>query len=227
MRRRLDITVYIVSAIFLIGAASVWWQGVRPGGPITDKGLLSEKHHPLAPGNAVGPERDKSGGIKEPAEAASPKEPAVLVVHVGGAVKSSGIYRLREGQRVYEAVMLAEPEEDADLDFLNLAALLKDSQKIIVPRKGSAASPEKVPSVSGPRPVSEQRDPGGPSFPLNLNTASASDLEALPGIGPSIAGAIIDYRNKFGPFKKVEDLRNVSGIGVKILSRISALVVAE
>jgi len=217
MSRRLDILIYIVSAVFLIGAVSIWWQGVRPSGP--SSGL--EDLGPI-PGAEQLPEQ-KPG---------SPQEPATIVVHVGGAVKSPGVYILKEGQRVYEAVALAEPEEDADLDLLNLAAVLRDSQRIIVPRKGEAPGPggdaSSVPGGGyGPGPTSA--DPGitYPSYPLNLNAASQKELEALPGIGPVLARAIIDYRERFGPFKKIEDLLNVSGIGEKILARISGYLVVE
>lgn len=228
MHRRLDTVIYIVSAVFLIGAASIWWQGVRPDPSLADQGPLdagwgtSTAEGPAPPGSSRPPEVE---------------EPRVLVVHVGGAVKSPGVYRLREGQRVYEAVMLAEPEDDADLDRLNLAALLKDAQRIIVPKKGEPAPSggggdgSESGSTTGSAPGFEFDSgagvPDGPSFPLNINTASASDLEALPGIGPALASAIIDYRNRYGPFQKAEDLQNVSGIGEKIFARISALIVAE
>lgn len=216
MHRRLDILIYIVSAIFLVGAVSIWWQGIRPS-RAADLEVL---------GPIPGAEPPSTG------EPESPAEPATVVVHVGGAVKSPGVYRLQEGQRVYEAVSLAEPEEDADLDLLNLAAVLKDSQKIIVPRKGETLRPgHDSPSGSGGGYGSGSAGSGSgvvsPSYPLNVNTASAGELETLPGIGPVLAGAIIDYRERCGPFSKLEDLLNVSGIGEKILARISGYLVAE
>ncbi|HHY76336.1 MAG TPA: competence protein ComEA [Firmicutes bacterium] len=211
MQRRLDVLIYIVSAVFLIGAACIWWQGVRPSGATA---VLEE----------IGP----LPGAEAPKENPGPhEEPATIVVHVGGAVKHPGVYHLREGQRVYEAVALAEPEEDADLDLLNLAALLRDSQRIIVPRKGETPSTGAFAGGGdGEGPGSSGLE-GGPSYPINVNTATQKELEALPGIGPVLARAIIDYREKAGPFRKVEELLNVSGIGEKILARISPYLVAE
>jgi|CZCB01.1.fsa_nt_gi competence protein ComEA len=217
MHRRLDILIYIVSAVFLIGALSIWWQGVRPPGASGDLEVLGP-----VPGTEVPPQ-----GEPEP-----PEEPATVVVHVGGAVKSPGVYRLKEGQRVYEAVALAEPEEDADLDLLNLAAVLNDSQRIIVPRKGEALRPgNDPPPVPGGGYGAGSGSSGSgtvtPSYPLNVNTASQKELETLPGIGPVLARAIIDYRERCGPFRKLEDLLNVSGVGEKILARISDYLVAQ
>jgi competence protein ComEA len=221
MHRRLDTLIYIVSGIFLIGAVSIWWQGIRPSGAAADLEML---------GTIPGTEPEM------PCEPEPPAEPAVVVVHVGGAVKSPGVYHLKEGQRVYEAVALAEPEDDADLDLLNLAALLKDSQRIIVPRKGETPRPGQD-SPGGPARESGSGYGSGlgssgpgtdwPSYPINVNTASQKELETLPGIGPVLARAIIDYRERFGPFQKLEALLDVSGIGEKILARISDYLVAE
>jgi competence protein ComEA len=150
----------------------------------------------------------------------------------GRGGKVPGVYILKKGQRVYEAVVLAEPEEHADLDRLNLAAVLKDSQRIIVPRKGEALGQgsdaysdrgEGYGAGSG----SSRPATGMPLFPLNVNTASQKELEALPGIGQALARAIVDYTERVGPFEKLEDLLNVSGIGEKVLAKISAYVVVE
>ncbi len=217
MHRRLDTLICIVSLVFLAGALSIWWQGIRPSRAAV--GLEVEGPIPGAEPPSHEPE--------------TPREPAWVVVHVGGAVKSPGVYHLREGQRVHEAISLAGPEEDADLDRLNLAALLKDSQRIIVPRKGeSLSSGDRPPGPGGGYdPGSWPGDPGSgsgsPAYPLNVNTASARELETLPGIGPVLAGAIVDYREKCGPFERLEDLLNVSGIGEKILARISGYLVVE
>ncbi|MGI6632937.1 MAG: ComEA family DNA-binding protein [Bacillota bacterium] len=218
MHRRLDTLIYIVSAVFLIGAATLWWQGVRPGGPGADPGSIQ----PVA----LPPENPDPSGSEDPAA------PLILVVHVGGAVKSPGVYQMQDGQRVYEAVMLAEPEEDANLDLLNLAALLKDSQKIIVPRKGEpegSGMGSGAGTASGYIPGTDVGYAGGgqPSFPININTATQAELEALPGIGPSLASAIVEYRSRFGPFARIEDLQKVSGIGEKTFAKLAPLIAVE
>lgn len=217
MHRRLDTLIYIVSAVFLIGAVTIWWQGVRPSK--APAGLEA-----VGPVPGSGTPETLPAGEPEP-----PEEPATLVVHVGGAVKSPGVYRLQEGQRVYEAIALAGPEEDAELDLLNLAAVLKDSQRIIVPRKGESPPPGSgsSPGQGGGSGTDFSSGTPSPTYPLNVNTASQAELESLPGIGPVLARAIIDYRERCGPFKKIEDLLSVSGIGEKILARISGYLVAE
>ncbi len=182
-----------------------------------------------------------------------------IFVHVTGAVKSPGVYRLREGQRIYEALKLAEPLDDADVDFLNLAGLLYDQDKIYVPKKGEfsgsggsgqgAGSPLGAGYGSAGRSSSGSSGPGSygsgsgsssgslpggssgsgtgsntPHFPLNINTATARELEALPGIGPAKAEAIVAFRTQRGPFAKKEDIKKVSGIGDVTYSKIENLI---
>lgn len=151
----------------------------------------------------------------EVAEPLEPPEPETILVHIGGAVRSPGVYEVKEGQRVYEAVMLAEPLDEADLDQLNLAALVRDTQKILVPKRGDPPLPQETGESSGTPTQSN---------PLNVNTATQSELERLPGIGPVLAQAILSYRDRHGPFAKAEDLIGVSGIGQKTLERLLPLI---
>ena len=138
-----------------------------------------------------------------------------VFVHVGGAVKTPGLYALTMGARVDDAVRAAGGVlEDADLDALNLAARIKDGEKVVVPTRNGEAE---AAAASGPGASAE----GGK---LNLNTASASDLETLPGIGPALAQRILDYREKNGGFRSVEDLMEVSGIGAKRFEELRELV---
>lgn len=168
-----------------------------------------------------------------------------IFVHVTGAVKSPGVYRLREGQRIYEALKLAEPLDGADVDFLNLAGLLYDQDKIYVPKKGefdgsggpgqgtgsppgagygSAGWGSSGSSGQGSYGSGSGTGSNTPRFPLNINTASARELEALPGIGPAKAEAIVAFRTQRGPFAKKEDIKKVSGIGEVTYSKIENLI---
>src|SRR5688500_7348872 len=145
---------------------------------------------------------------------AKPKQAAVkqIYVHVGGAVQRPGLYRLPIGARVDEAVRRAGGATDlADLDALNLAAKVKDGDKVLVPKAGAAGAgaPGAPPGGGGTATAA-----GGTAL-VNLNSATVADLETLPGIGPALAERIISYRNQRGGFRRVEDLLEVPGIGPK------------
>lgn len=150
---------------------------------------------------------------------ASPPAPAVVVVHVAGAVASPGVYELDPGSRVDDAIRLAGGAAgDADLDGLNLAAPLVDGQRVYVPRAGEV-DPGAVPDgVSGPGATSAA--PG----PIDLNTATVEQLVTLPGVGPATAAAIVDDRDRNGPFASVADLDRVPGIGPARLAALEDLV---
>ncbi|MDS1029427.1 ComEA family DNA-binding protein [Bacillota bacterium LX-D] len=144
-----------------------------------------------------------------------------IKIHVTGAVQKPGVYQLLAGARVQDAVNLAEPLPNANLDALNLAAPLNDGQKVTVPKKG-----EKVDESLISAGVTGGEVPEGSSTDgkVNLNTATLADLDGLPGVGPATAQRIIDYRTAHGGFKKVEELDEVSGIGPKKLVQLKDLV---
>ncbi|MFW0968428.1 MAG: helix-hairpin-helix domain-containing protein [Thermacetogeniaceae bacterium] len=139
-----------------------------------------------------------------------------LGVHIAGAVKKPGVYYLSLGSRVEDALRLAEPLAEADLNTLNLARKLADGEKIYVPREGE--TPEQA--MSGAV-LTEQ---GSAGQKININTATAAELDTLPGIGPAIAQRIIDYRTEYGPFRTIADLQKVSGIGERRYEQLKALV---
>lgn len=133
---------------------------------------------------------------------------ARIVVHVAGAVVRPGVVELRLGARGIDALEGAGgARPDADLDRLNLAAKLVDGQQILVARVGEPSS------APGSAPPGANVPPGEPSAPLNLNTATIDQLEALPGIGPTLAQAIVDERERRGAFRSINELRSVRGIG--------------
>ncbi|MFL5798366.1 MAG: helix-hairpin-helix domain-containing protein [Actinomycetota bacterium] len=161
-----------------------------------------------------------AGPVAPPAH--SPTEspsPTMLFVHVAGLVRHPGVYRFHEGQRVIDAVQAAGgPRRKADLDALNLAALLTDAEQILVPAQGA------VPAAPVPAAGSSPGIPGAPAALVNVNTASEQELEALPGIGPVLANSIIAYRTEHGPFPTVDALDDVSGIGPATLADLRPLV---
>ncbi|MBN1978951.1 MAG: helix-hairpin-helix domain-containing protein [Anaerolineae bacterium] len=135
--------------------------------------------------------------------------PAPIRVHVSGAVRQPDVYELPPGSIVKDAIETAGgPASDADLDGVNLAVELRDQQQVYVPRQGEVAP--MAPAVGG----------GASAGPVNINTATAAELEALSGVGPKTAGAIVEYREVNGPFKSIEDIMNVPGIGEGTFEKI-------
>jgi competence protein ComEA len=141
---------------------------------------------------------------EQPAAALVPERAAAmppLVVHVAGAVRRPGLYRLAEGKRVADAVARAGgATASADTAAINLAAPLADGMQVIVPRRVTAAG---------------GGGPDGPATParISLSSASAAELDELPGVGPVTAQKIVDYRAAHGGFRSVDDLDAIPGIG--------------
>jgi len=128
-----------------------------------------------------------------------------IVVHITGAVPRPGVYALPQGARVQDVIsaaggFLAEAEKTA----INLAALLEDGQKLDIPYMEGASPVLATPGVEVITNTTEL---------ININTASAAELDTLPKIGPTLAQRIIDYREQNGPFQQIEDITNVTGLG--------------
>jgi len=176
--------------------------------------LRAPEEIPLVQKNAAAAEEEKTGEV---------------VVHVAGAVQQPGLYRLPRGSRVDDALREARPLAEADLDALNLAVVLEDQQKIFVPLKatsqvaGAQAAAGTSPPGTAPNPFASVQAGGK----ININTADAATLDQLPGIGPSLAARIIQYRQENGPFASVEDLVNVPGIGEKRLADLRDRVTVQ
>jgi competence protein ComEA len=137
-------------------------------------------------------------------------ESSPVVVDVAGWVRHPGVYEMRQGDRVIDALRVAGgARRGADLTSLNLASLLQDAQQILVLRRGAGGN-----GGAGAAPGGAS----GTGGKVNLNTATLDQLESLPGIGEVLGQRIIDYREAHGPFHAVDDLLNVSGIGPSHLS---------
>jgi competence protein ComEA len=139
-----------------------------------------------------------------------------LVVDVVGAVRRPGLYRLRQGTRIADAVALAGGSTaKADLALVNLAAPLADGEQVVVPSR----SP-----VGGAIAATPPTAGASPTAPLDLNTATAEQLDGLPGIGPATAAKIIDFRQAHGAFHSVDELDAVPGIGPSRMAQLKGLV---
>jgi competence protein ComEA len=140
--------------------------------------------------------------------------PYAVRVYVSGAVRHPDVYSLPQDSIVKDAMEAAGGATDeADLERINLALPVTDGQQVHVPRQGEDDPPVEPPSG--------QPAPGGK---VNLNTADSAALESLPGIGPALAQRIIDYRQAHGPFERIEDLMQVSGIGEATFEEVKDLI---
>ena len=171
-----------------------------------------------APGGAPEAASPAAAAGADDAASTTVPEGAELVVHVAGAVARSGVQRLPAGSRVVDAVEAAGgAAADADPSRINLAALLEDGQQVYVPRLGEVgggASAGVGPGAAGGGAGGAGTGAGaGDESVVNLNTADVGQLDALPGVGPAIAQAIVDYRDQNGPFATVDQLVEVRGIG--------------
>jgi competence protein ComEA len=134
-------------------------------------------------------------------------EPERYFVHVGGAVNREGLYKLNKGDRIADLIKLSGLTSNADLDSINLAEVLADGQKVIIPKKSAnivsndqASSPNL--SLKGAKTV-------------NINSSDEKGLDSLPGIGPVMAKKIVDHRSEKGRFSNIEELKEVPGISEK------------
>jgi len=245
----LGITILLLAGFW----AGLWYQGQRKGARI-----FSAEAAGLAEGGASGGGREKetetgagagqqqigSGGMQREEEttyggggegeqdwrelAGVQPNRAMLAIHVVGRVASPGLYYLPAGSRIYDAVMEAEPEEDADLGRINLAVLIEDGMQIRVPiiGKPSAWDGEALVVKAGDNKGQTQDMSGGSAQPgkININTATARELESLPGIGPVYSQRIVQYREKNGSFRSIEDLTKVQGIGSAKMKDLRDLV---
>jgi competence protein ComEA len=193
-----------------------------------------------APSAAIAPQADK-------------KDSSLMYVYVCGAVNKPGVYRVGSGTRINAAVALAGGlTADADAAPINLAKKLTDGERIYIPRVNERPSPNNTVGASGPVNASGSGGPSGDtanganvggSFTglngeqltsawnvdgkLNLNTATADDLDKLPGIGPAFIARIMDYRQKHEGFTDIAQLRNIEGIGPKTFAKLKPLVFVE
>lgn len=147
-------------------------------------------------------------------EAAPTPLASPVKVYVSGAVAQPGVYALRRGDRAEDAVRAAGgATAEADLERLNLAVKLRDEMQVHVPRRGEAAS---APSAAG-----------GPEGKLNINEATAEQLDALPSIGPVTARRILEYRAQNGPFRRIEELRERKLVAAATFEKIKDLITAR
>ena len=151
-----------------------------------------------------------------------------IVIHITGAICNEGIYELEENSRIADAVKIAGGlKEDADLKQINLAYVLEDGMKINIPSKNDNSN-ENINStedyITKENLNSSNNTNSAKTSKININSATQTELETLPGIGPSTALKIINYRKEKGKFNKIEDIKNVNGIGESKFNKIKEFI---
>lgn len=204
---RSQLVAYAALAILVVALGVRFMQRQQPAS-------ASASAAPAAGSRGGGPDGAAEVRISRP-----PAPPSV--VHVAGAVRRPGVYRLPAGARVQDAVRRAGgARRGADVNAINLAAKVVDGQQVVVQSRGAAVGAATAPAadggVAGGSPAAGAA--GGP--PISLNSATADQLDTLEGIGPATAAKIIAWRTQHGGFRSVADLGQVPGIGPKKLAAI-------
>lgn len=155
-----------------------------------------------------------------------PIQPTIIMVHISGEVYKPGIVQMDLGKRLIDAIQLAGGlKKDADLDRINLARKLDDEEKIYIPKVGEELNNDIIQVVMNNNTSSNSSNVNN-SSKININKCSQIELESLPGIGPVLAGKIIEYRNAT-TFLTIEDLKQVSGIGDKKYEALKDLITVK
>lgn len=155
-------------------------------------------------------------------------EEEMIVIHITGEVKKPGVVRVKEGSRIEDIIEAAGGlTENADITNINLAYVVEDGVKIKIPAVGDDELSKESYIIEGMGEnfsIAEGNVENHSNSLININTASQTELETLPGIGPSIASRIIEYRNQNGKFKTVNDIKNVTGIGNNKFEKIKEFI---
>lgn len=220
-KKKIYIIIAILGIIILGGIIICFYANQED---YTDIDLLEDVNDNLSNNNEIvnnvenGEENINEVGDKE----------EIIAIHITGEVKKAGIIYLKQGARIDDAIKEAGGiTKNANLDRVNLAYILSDGQKIYIPNKNEkeeakeyiiSNSGENILLEEGKRKESEASK--GVKQKVNINTANQTELETLPGIGPSLAQRIMKYRESNGKFQKIEDLQNVKGIGDSKYSNI-------
>ncbi len=212
MDRKLLIAAVILTLVLAFGAGMKYddMLGDKPGEEKQNQGIVLES------------QPDQKA---EAAEAARKDEPSAIKVYVAGAVDHPDVYELDKGARVYEALLKAQPQNGADLAAMGMARKLQDGETLYVCRPG-----ETTPVTGAPLDIQKNAmaDAVALNSLVNINQASQEELDSrLPGIGPALAGRIVDYRSNNGLFTDIEQLKEVSGIGNKKYQGIADLVTVD
>ena len=156
----------------------------------------------------------------------------IVIIHITGSVKNPGIVKLKEGSRIEDAIESAGGlTENADITKVNLAYVVEDGTKIKIPSASEEdiGDEDIIDRKSGDNIIIEENtvSSNNSTQTININKATEKEFETLPGIGPSLASKIIEYRNQNGKFESIEDIKNVNGIGDNKYEKIKDLITVK
>lgn len=220
----------------LIIASGSWWLLHAPPPPVERSLPYAAGAGSLAPSTVVAAQ---SGGAQALADVSTSTAvvvtvPSTIIVQVAGAVLYPGVFTLATGARIHQLIEAAGgATAEGDPGALNLAVALNDGDRVFVPRLGDATEPPVVAANAGSSTAPRATAPGAmgsgggtptAAGPIDLNRATPAELDALPGVGPATATAIVSFRDEHGPFAAVDDLLDVRGIGPAKLDAIRPMV---
>ena len=218
--------VVVAVAVCAVGAGAYWLLRA-PATPIENTLPMAARSSTTTSSSTSVTTAMASAGVSTSTTSGTSASAAAapLVVDVAGAVVAPGVYELAAGARAHDAIEVAGGlAADADVDALNLAAPLRDGDRLYVPHRGVPVPAVVLPTGGGGTPTGSSVAGSTPSAPVDLNRATVDELDVLPGIGPATAAAIVAYREQVGPFAAVDDLLKVQGIGPAKLDAIRGLV---
>ncbi len=224
-------TLLCLVAMALLGC--FWWQASNTATQVSPLGAVSTAEPGAEPAPGLGTEPAPEVGTGPATELGTglgtgPVSADRITVHVAGAVVHAGIVELPSGSRLHEAISAAGGgAPDADPGQLNLAAVVEDGQKVVVPRQGESTGPAGAAAAGAAGAAAGPDSPGGlppPGGKINLNTAGVDELETLPRVGPVLARRIVEWRSQHGRFERVEELDAVDGVGAKMLAALLPLL---
>jgi competence protein ComEA len=193
----------------LLLAVTAWWLLRSPPPPVERS--LPQARATTTVAESASSASSASSALAAAAATSPPASTVEVMVQAAGAVASPGVYRLPLGARVQDVITAAGgPTATANLQAVALASKVVDGQRVYVPAAGESVTTDAVPAPPPP--------------PVDLNQATVEQLDALPGVGPTTAQAIVDYRSRHGPFTSVDDLLQVRGIGAAKLDGFRDLV---
>lgn len=194
------------------------------GAGVLGQAILERVALPTAPSPTASEFVVDEGFVEETGDQVAAERPVTptalpfVVAYVSGAVRAPDVYRLPGGARVKDLVLAAGGfADDADIERINLAAPITDGQHVRIPWIGDESAATETTPV-------ERANGGNSGGLLNLNRATAAELDALPGIGSVLANRIVEWREREGPFQSVDDLGKVEGIGPALLAKLAPLV---